>query len=94
MKYPYTRISKRDLPMIYNTLKSLGYYFAESLITFLDRYFYTKSFYVVINDMGVFGAVCFYAEHNQLDPGIPRTFIADEIKFLKECAKLKGETEF
>lgn len=44
--------------------------------------------------MGVFGNACFYNKLTQLDPGTPRTLIVDEIKFLKECAKLKGETEF
>lgn len=54
----------------------------------------TDIIYVVINDIGVFGNACFYRKRNQLDPGVPRTFVADKIKFLKECAKLKGETEF
>lgn len=94
MKYPFTIIMKHNLPMMFKTLKSLGYHFKWSLDTFQRVFKNTDFLFVVINDMGVFGNVCFYSKRNQLDPGVPRTFVADETKFLKECAKLKGETEF
>lgn len=94
MRYPFTIIIKQNLPMMFKTLKSLGYHFAWSLDAFQRVFKNTDLIYVVINDMSVFGNACFYSKRNQLDPGIPRTFVADETKFLKECAKLKGETEF
>lgn len=94
MGYPFTIIIKQNLPMIFKTLKSLGYHFGWSLDAFQRIFKNTDLIYVVINDMGVFGNVYFYSQRTQLDPVIPRTFVADETKFLKECAKLKGETEF
>lgn len=94
MIYPYTIITKQNLPMMFKTLKSLGYYFGWSLDIFQEMSRNVNVIYVVINNTGVFGNACFYSKRNQLDPGVLRTFVADETKFLKECAKLKGETEF
>lgn len=94
MGYPFTIIIKQNLPMMFKTLKSLGYHSECSLDAFQRVFKNTDLIYVVINDMGVFGNVCFYSQRTQLNPVIPRTFVADETKFLKECAKLKGETEF
>ena len=94
MRYPFTTISKRDLPIMFKTLKSLGYHFRQSLDTFQELFRNADVIYVVIDNTGVFGNACFYSKRSQLDPSILRTFVIDEMKFLKECAKLKGETEF
>lgn len=94
MRYPFTIIFKRNLPIMFKTLKSLGYHFGWSLGIFQEVFRNADVIYVVINDVGVFGNACFYSKCSQLDPTIPRTFVADEMKFLEECAKLKGETEF
>lgn len=94
MKYPFTIIFKRNLPIMFKTLKSLGYYFRWSLDIFQVAFENVDIIYVVIDNAGVFGNACFYSRRTQLDPTILRTFIADDQEFLIECANLKGETEF
>lgn len=94
MKYPFTITIKHNLPMIFNTLEALGYHFVWSLNIFLQIFKNTDLIYVVIDNAGVFGTCMFYSRDSRLDPNIPRDFIADEIEFLRECANLKGETEF
>ena len=93
MIYPFTIIAKQNLPMMLNTLLALGYHCDTPLDFFLMMFKNTDVICVVVNNEGVFGKVWFYKLFS-LDRNIPRDFIADEIKFLKECAKLKGETEF
>lgn len=93
MIYPFTIIIKQNLPMMLNTLLALGYHCDAPLGFFLTIFKNTDLICVVVSDASVFGKVWFYKRFS-LDRNIPRDFIADKIKFLKECAKLKGETEF
>lgn len=94
MIYPFTVILKRNLPMMFKALESLGYHFIWSLDAFQRIYKNVHRIYVVINDTGVFGNAHFYGRRTRLNPGISRIFIADEMQFLKECAKLKGKLNF
>lgn len=94
MVYPFTIIFTRDLPIVFRTLLSLGYNCEMSLDELLDLFRRVDFVYVIINDMDIFGNICFYTKLSQLDPNIPRKHVVDKIEFLKECAELKGETEF
>ena len=94
MRYPFTITIKHNLLMMFNALEALGYHFVCPLNVFLQAYKDTDLIYVVIDNAGIFGNACFYSEITQLDPNILRTFIVDNQEFLRECANLKGETEF
>lgn len=87
---PYTIVKREKAFRIYEILKSMG---CEGNTNRLLHILDPDTVYVVINDMGIRGNLCFYGI-GEMDPEIERTFISDVYEFLEAAAKYMNCTEY
>lgn len=87
---PYIIIKREQAFRIYEILKSMGCQGTADRLTHIPD---TDNVYVVINDMGIWGNLCFY-KVGEIDPEIERTLVPDIYEFLKAAAEYMNATEY
>lgn len=87
---PYTIVKREQAFRIYEILKSMGCQGNIRPLTFMQD---ADTVYVVINDMGIWGNLCFY-KSGEIDPDIERILVPDIYEFLEAAAEYMNCEEY